>query len=222
MNKKELLYENYDTLIKKCVPGYQKIFRLMANGLNECTSDILDIGIGTGNLEKFIFEKFPQAKITGIDTSKKFIGIAASKYQNKKLKIINSDIKNYLLIKNKFSAIVSSLTIHHFEDAEKIGLFKKIYRSLKSDGVFINFDMIKPETKKDFLQARRNLFQNWKANGLSEDFIEKEKKEMEERDRLVELSKQKRWLKEIGFTFKIIYKSELFCVYKCTKKTRGH
>jgi tRNA (cmo5U34)-methyltransferase len=211
------LYENYDNLIIKCVPNYHKILQIITECIDTDKYEILDIGIGTGNLEEFIFNKFPQAKIVGIDTSADFLNIAKNKNINYQLQTVQADIRNYDIGEHKFDIILSSLAIHHFEDNEKYILFQGIYKALSDNGIFINFDMIKPETEEEYLKLSDQLFERWKEHGLSNDFIEEEKKEMAERDRLVELSKQKKWLEKIGFNFEIIFKDGLFCIYKCKK-----
>jgi len=218
IRKIESLYENYDALIIRCVPDYQKILQVITENINDADGEILDIGIGTGNLEKFIFQKFTEAKIIGVDTSLYFLNEAKAKFSNRKFKTVWADIRNYQMKKNKFDKILASLAIHHFEDNEKIKLFQDIYQALTENGIFINFDMIKPKTETELLKSKEKLFKKWKTEGLSNSFIEKEKKEMVKRDRLVELSKQKEWLEKIGFTFKVIYKKRLFCVYMCKKQ----
>jgi tRNA (cmo5U34)-methyltransferase len=211
------LYKNYDNLIIKCVPNYHKILQIITDCINIGKGNILDIGVGTGNLEKFIFNKFTQAKIVGIDTSADFLNIAKNKNINCQLQTVQADIKYYDIGEHEFDIILSSLAIHHFEDNEKYMLFQKVYRALNKNGVFINFDMVKPNTEKEYLKLMIQLFQIWKERGLSNDFIEEEKKEMAERDRLVELSQQKEWLEEVGFSFETVYEDGFFCIYKCKK-----
>ena len=215
--KTEALYENYDNLITKCVPDYRKILQTITDNIDDDKSEILDIGMGTGNLEEFIFQKFPQARVTGIDTSADFLNKTKMKYDTQQLQTVQADIRNYEMGENKFGKILASLAIHHFEDDEKKKLFQNIYQALTENGSFINFDMVKPETDEQFLKLQEELFQKWKDLGLTDDFIEEEKKEMAGRDRLVELSKQKEWLEEIGFNFEIIYEDGFFCIYVCKK-----
>lgn len=215
--KIEALYNNYDNLIVKCVPNYHKILETIANNIDGEKGEMLDIGVGTGNLEKFIFKKFPQAKITGIDTSAEFLNTAKKKYKAQQFKTVQADIKKYEMGENKFCNVLACLAIHHFEDEEKKKLFQNIYQALKENGNFINFDMIKPETEVQFKKLQGELFQRWRSKGLSENFIEQEKKEMSERDKLVELPKQKKWLEEIGFDFRVIYEDGFFCIYICKK-----
>lgn len=218
MSKNQIsLYNNYDELILKCVPSYNNIIKIIVDNIQDSNDKILDLGIGTGNLENFIFTKFPQANVLGIDISTKFTNIAKIKHPFKKLGLLNADIKKHHLGRKKFATILSALTIHHFEDNEKIKLFENIYKALKKDGLFINFDMIQPKTKKIFTELQIALLKEWRARGLTENFIKKEVIEMKERDRLVKLSKQKKWLEEIGFTFSVIYEDGFFCVYKCKK-----
>jgi tRNA (cmo5U34)-methyltransferase len=211
------LYENYDNLIIKCVPNYRKILQTITDNIDDAKNKILDIGIGTGNLEELLFKKLPQAKIVGIDTSAEFLKIAKNKNINYQLQTVQADIRNYDMGEHKFDIILSSLAIHHFEDNEKYILFQGIYKALNENGIFINFDMIKPETEEEYLKLNDQLFERWKEHGLSNDFIEEEKKEMAERDRLVELPKQKEWLEKIGFNFETVYEDGFFCIYKCKK-----
>ena len=215
--KQETLYENYDNLIPKCIPNYRKILQTVVDNMDDCAGEVLDIGIGTGNLEEFIFKKFPRARVIGIDTSAEFLNISKKKYGDKQLQTIRADIKNFKINKNKFDFILSSLTIHHFEDSEKKKLFLNIYKTLKNGGSFINFDMVDPETTGQLIQLQDELFRGWGRLGLTAKFIEKEKIEMTKRDRLVKLSKQKEWLEKIGFSFEVIYQSGLFCAYICKK-----
>jgi len=213
----ERLYENYDDLIIKCVLNYNKIMQIIADNVDSDRDTVLDIGIGTGNLEEVIFKKFPQTKIIGIDTAADFLNIAKNNNNAHQLQTVQADIRNYEMGECRFGKIFSSLTIHHFEDKEKRRLFKNIYKALNDKGMFINFDMINPEFEDEVIKLRKRLFQRWEAQGLSKGFIEEEKKEMAERDKLVELSKQKKWLEKIGFIFKIIYEDGFFCVYLCEK-----
>ena len=211
------LYDDYDNLIIRCIPNYHKILQIVVEDINDDKNEILDIGIGTGNLEEFIFQKFPKAKITGIDTSANFLNKAKLKFDNLQLQTIQGDIRSYKIEKNKFSKILASLAIHHFEDQEKKDLFQKIYQALPINGIFINFDMVKPKTEEQLSKLQEELFLQWKNEGLTNDFIEIEKIEMKERDRLTRLSIQKEWLEKIGFTFTILYENGLFCIYKCIK-----
>lgn len=211
-----MLYNNYDNLIIKCVPDYEKMLKLLVKNIPKKSKKILDLGVGTGNIEKNIFEKYPQAIVEGIDISERLLRIAKEKYKKFKFVPLKKDIRKFLFKNKKYDCIISGLTIHHMEDDEKRKIFRNIFGALKKGGIFINFDMVLPE-KNNLDQMREKLFLRMKKQGLSAEFISMERKEMKERDRLSKIKIQKNWLKEIGFSFKILYKKGLFTVYACKK-----
>ena len=47
---------------------------------------------------------------------------------------------NYELPKEDYDTVISALSIHHLENEEKKKLFSRIYDSLPTDGVFVNYD----------------------------------------------------------------------------------
>lgn len=210
------LYDNYDNLITKCVPNYEMAMIKAADNLSDLEGNILDIGIGTGNLEKHIFKKSSNYHVIGLDTSLDFLNIASSKYLNNNLEIIVGDIRDFKF-SNNYTNIISSLCIHHFENKQKQKIFSDIYKALRPGGCFINFDMVKPDSNKKLSLLKQKLYAFWANNNLNEEFIDQEKQEMRDRDRLVTLTMQKQWLEKLGFKFDLLYLEGLFCIYKCTK-----
>ena len=45
-----------------------------------------------------------------------------------------------------FDAVISALSIHHLEDADKLKLFAQIYKNLPDGGIFANYDQFCAET----------------------------------------------------------------------------
>jgi SAM-dependent methyltransferase len=211
---KNSLYDNYDELVVRCLPEYNFLLEIVARTVCRVGS-IVDLGCGTGNLARLIFQTIPTVKVKGIDASVKFLAIADNKNAGYNFYPILEDVLNFNPGRSVQDCIVSSFAIHHFEDDEKIKLFRKIFRSLKPGGVFVNLDMVEPE--KNYQEAIENFLAQMKENGLSAEFIEAERKEMVERDRPVRLSTQKKWLEEIGFEFEVLCDIGLFAVYVCQK-----
>ncbi|MDA3815681.1 MAG: class I SAM-dependent methyltransferase [Patescibacteria group bacterium] len=208
------LYNNYDELVVKCLPEYYFLLEIVAQAIGDVES-IVDLGCGTGNLARAIFQALPSIEIKGIDISEEFLMIAKNKNADYRFLPFLADILNYNFGQYKQECIVSSFTIHHFKDSEKQALFKNISQALKSDGIFINCDMVEPE--ENYQLAVDDFLSRMRLKGLSKEFVEAEKREMAERDRPAKLSNQKRWLKKIGFQFELLYDDGLFAIYICRK-----
>lgn len=207
------LYSNYDKLVVKCLPEYPFLLKMVVGAVgNAC--GIIDLGCGTGNLARLIFQTHPQATILGIDSSEEFLAVAKAKCRGFDFRPVLDNILDLNLEQCACECIVSSFTIHHFDDSEKLVLFEKIFRALKPGGTFINLDMVKP---KNYPKAVSKFLAKMKESGLSARFIEAERQEMIERDRPVSLSTQKKWLEQIGFEFELIHDANLFAVYCCKK-----
>lgn len=210
---KSRLYSDYDRLVIRCLPEYYLLMGIVIRAIRS-SAKVIDLGCGTGNLAKLIFQAFPQVEIWGVDSSAEFLAIAREKCRGYNFRAILADIMSFDLERCEKDCIVSSFVIHHLKDCEKIRLFEEIYQSLKSGGIFFNLDMVKP---RNYRQAVSKFLYKMKERGLSTEFIEVEKKEMVKRDQPVSLKKQKKWLEEIGFKFELLYNSGLFAVYSCKK-----
>lgn len=107
---------------------------------------LLDLGCGTGLELDEIFKINPTVRVTGIDLSKDMLEKIKEKHSDK-LDQINLIVDNYFdydLGLCEFDGALSVETLHHFTHEEKIGLYKKIYKSLKENGFYIETDYIAP------------------------------------------------------------------------------
>lgn len=131
--------------------------------------EILDIGCGTGLELKAMFEKSPNALITGIDLAKEMLDKLTDKYRDKKNQL-NLMIGSYLEVpfgKDKFDYAVSVMTLHHFLHEQKVDLYKKVYESLKPGGIYIEGDYTVStiEEEKKFLEE---YFEVRKAHNIED------------------------------------------------------
>ena len=91
---------------------------------------VLDIGCGTGILEKYLLEKSP-AKITAVDFAAGMIEVAKEKYKNRNIDFRAMDI--YDLDENeKFDKILMYNVFPHFLNQEAI--IEKCSKHLKPNG----------------------------------------------------------------------------------------
>lgn len=195
-------YGYYDDFIKKVVPGYEKIHKIVIKLLNYPKKKklrILDLGIGTGKTAKAILDKFPNATIDGYDISPNMMSVAKNslkEYKNR-VNFTVEDIKD-ISFTEKYDSCVSVLAIHHLDANEKKELYKKIFLALNSKGIFINGDKIKQETEKEETKKKAE----WKSvliKNLGEKVGLEKFKLFEKEDIPDTFSDQLNWLKQAGF-----------------------
>jgi tRNA (cmo5U34)-methyltransferase len=198
----EKLSKEYDEKITKIIPYYHELVKALINSIPFNKQDkikILDLGCGTGTITKKIKERFPNSYITSLDLVEDMIEIAKIKlkdYEN--IEFVVGDFSTFDF-DNEYDAIVSSLAIHHIkEDSGKIDLFKKIFNSLKENGVFYNSDVLLGNSK-----FSQNINTEIFKNILKKNFNEEEIKEFEKNAKAIDypstLIDQLKWLEEVGF-----------------------
>ena len=101
---------------------------------------ILDLCTGTGDLAAILKEKYPEAKVIGVDFSEKMLEIARRKHTD--IEFLEADCTNLPFEDESFDLCTISFGLRNIEDMEKA--LNEIYRVLKKGGIFINLDLGKP------------------------------------------------------------------------------
>lgn len=101
---------------------------------------ILDLCTGTGDLAGILKEKYPQAKIIGVDFSKNMLEIANKKHPD--IEFIEADCTILPFEDESFDLCIISFGLRNIENMEKA--VTEIFRVLKKGGFFINIDLGKP------------------------------------------------------------------------------
>jgi tRNA (cmo5U34)-methyltransferase len=141
------LADHYDEVIMKRIPQYGKFTDVFFSLLPYAADDkieVLDLGIGTGNIAQRLLEKYPHAKLVGVDVSSKMLQQSSLKLAPVKtrIKLTQGDLGALPSI-GPFDLVYSVLAIHHLSNEDKQVLFKKIYTQLKPRGIFILIDVMK-------------------------------------------------------------------------------
>jgi SAM-dependent methyltransferase len=130
--------------------GYRKIAELIPSG----TMKILDLGCGTGLELDEIFKRLPQVSVTGIDLTQAMLDKLQQKHPGKNLNLVCG---NYFEInpgENTYDTVISFETMHHFSREEKVGLYRKLHKVLRSNGAYIEADyMVTEQALEDQLHA---------------------------------------------------------------------
>lgn len=123
----------------------------------ENASKILVLGCGSGlEIERIKFK----SQVTAIDISEKMIAKLEEKplHPEVALKTICGSFLDIDFGEEQFDIVLSCYAMHHFNEKQKINLYKKINKSLKAGGVFINGDSMSKnlaEEKDKLIRAEK-------------------------------------------------------------------
>jgi len=188
-------------------------------------SRIADLGAGTGNLSKKIFESYPNVIIDSVDFSENMLSEAKnvlSQFEGN-YSIITEDFFEYKLKNNAYDAVVSSFAIHHARDLKVYkNLYQNIFNSLTENGIFICCDVI--EGDNDFLSSLSE--KDW-SNFLSSQGYKKEEiydilDGYHKEDSPISIREHFNLLKDVDFkSVDVIWKKYNFGIYVGIKNNKG-
>jgi tRNA (cmo5U34)-methyltransferase len=201
----------YDAWVKKAVPCYEEVFSIATELVPLDPGDeikVLDLGAGTGLFSERILQKFPHATFVLYDVAPQMLDVARDRFKRHKnrFEFVVDDYRNIRRVE-RVDLVISSLSIHHLDDADKRDLFRGIYHVLKNGGAFINIDQIRGETE----HFRQLYWSSWlekvRQAGAEEERIQDSIERRRKYDKDSLLSDQLLWLHEAGFV-------NADCVYK--------
>lgn len=122
--------------------------------------NLLDIGCGGGNYSLMMLSKIPDLNCTLVDLSKPMLDKAferVSKKTNRKVEILQGDIRDIQLPENHFDIILAGAVLHHLrDDFDWETTFEKLFKLLKPDGCLMISDLITQDTEllNDYIWER--------------------------------------------------------------------
>lgn len=105
---------------------------------------VLDLGTGTGALAAMVAEAFPEAHLTLLDGAPAMVEKAAEALGARGTGVVADFAEP--LPDGPFDAVVSSLAIHHLDDAGKASLYARAFGALRPGGVFVNAEQVLGDT----------------------------------------------------------------------------
>jgi tRNA (cmo5U34)-methyltransferase len=118
---------------------------------------VLEICCGQGLLAKQVLKRFPQSSVRGLDGSPGMLDAAQARLSGFGARfssaLFDLGLNDWREQEAPVWAILSSLAIHHLEDAGKATLFQAVYRLLEPGGVFLIADLIRQESKTGMAYA---------------------------------------------------------------------
>jgi len=211
----------FDEIINMIIPHYEKMIQALVDTIpfeKSANIKVLDLGCGTGNVSYKIKKRFPNSEIICLDIAENMIKMAKNKlaeYDDITFKIM--DFRN-INFKNEFNVVISSLAIHHLIDDEKKKIYKHIYDSLRSRGVFYNADIIlgsNDELQNIYMEKWiQHMLKKLSKKEIDTIWLPKHKRE----DLPAKIIDHITWMEDLGFEgIDVVWKHYYFGVYGGTK-----
>lgn len=116
---------------------WEKSYEAFAALLPTDCQSILDLGCGTGLELDQIWQRSPAIAVTGVDLCQNMLDRLHEKHKGKNLTLVCRDYFQYDFGSDKWDAVISFESLHHFFPEPKEALYQKIYHSLKKGGIFL-------------------------------------------------------------------------------------
>lgn len=150
----EARLDGYDAHMLTEIDGAREFYPFTAQCLPDSAAQVLDLGCGTGLELEFFFARNPGAQVTGIDLSAGMLNALKEKFPNENLTLVQASYFDYPLGTGIFDAAVSVESLHHFTQAQKTALYRKLHAALKDGGCFVLTDYFaEDETREAFCFA---------------------------------------------------------------------
>lgn len=165
----EARLDSYDAHMLNAIEGAAEFYPFTASHLPQTPgAAILDLGCGTGLELEQLYRTNPTACVTGIDLSDGMLRALRAKFPGKSLTLICGSYFEVPLPMHSYDAAVSVESLHHFTQAEKIPLYRKLHDALNKDGYFILTDYFAPSDADEQLY-RQELLRLKQENGITDD-----------------------------------------------------
>jgi len=151
-----------------CIESATEFYPFTARCLPTDSADILDLGCGTGLELEYYFPLSPESRITGIDLAPGMLNALREKFPEKHLTLIQGSYFDVSFGESCFDAAVSVESLHHFTQAEKLPLYRKLHASLKDNAFFILTDYFAPTDEYEAFY-RQELLRLKAEQGIADD-----------------------------------------------------
>lgn len=147
--------KSYDDTVSGSDKEYRAVFErydeILEEVANKAEGNVLEFGVGTGNLSKKIIEK--GQKLIGVEPSVAMRDVVKEKYPT--LQVYDGDFLEFPTIPGTVDSIISTYAFHHLTDIEKEEAIRKYVSILPLHGKIIFADTVfeTEKAKKDTIEA---------------------------------------------------------------------
>jgi tRNA (cmo5U34)-methyltransferase len=163
----------YDQSVRKSIPYYDSFHEAAIDLVAVCKANPsiwIDTGCGTGTLVEKAYRLFPETRFFLSDPSPAMLKIAASKLSGRDRIVILPPVETKdMFIEEEADVITAIQSLHYQKPAERVRSVQNCYRLLKSGGVFVTFENIRPLTKRGIEIGKANWRRYEVSAGKSEE-----------------------------------------------------
>jgi tRNA (cmo5U34)-methyltransferase len=128
--------------IRAEVPRYDELQRATIDAIPFTPARVLELGIGTGETTRHVLERFPDASITGLDSSPAMVFRARELGIDVRLARMEDPLPD-----GPWDLVIAVLSVHHLTDQGKRDLFRRVRdesRSLVIGDVMLVEEQVTP------------------------------------------------------------------------------
>lgn len=138
----------YDERISKSIPYYDAFNEQILDILQQrgaMSGEWLDLGCGTGTLALQAHTRFPDFHFVLADPSDHMLKLAQEKLAALAVEWICAGSEQLAVFPDRFQVVTAVQSHHYLRPDERAQVVKKIFASLKEDGIFLAFENVAPE-----------------------------------------------------------------------------
>jgi tRNA (cmo5U34)-methyltransferase len=128
---------NYLEMIRREVPGFDRLQEATVGAVPFPPGRVLDLGIGTGETSRRLLEAYPDAKITGLDSSPDMVFRAREMGIEVRLARMEDPLPD-----GPWDLVVAVLSVHHLTSEQKQDLFRRVREHSKA---FVLADVVEAD-----------------------------------------------------------------------------
>jgi tRNA (cmo5U34)-methyltransferase len=207
----------YDQDRSRLIPNCDTFYRWAIDLIPSEAETVADLGAGSGLLSVLIRNRLPDAHIHLVDFSAPMLALARARFAGDPRIFYHQADYVTSPLPSPVSAVLSSLSIHHLDDADKRIVFQRVYDALPAGGVFINADQVAGPTPALDARYKALWLQQVREAGATEQQIADSLYRRQE-DRCATVEDQLAWMRAAGFAdADCWYKENCFAVFSGTK-----
>ncbi|MFL7810719.1 MAG: methyltransferase domain-containing protein, partial [Anaerolineae bacterium] len=150
--------DGYDAHMEETVASFEEFYRAVASPIarTEAPIRVLDLGCGTGLEIAAILERAPNARIVGIDLSKRMLDKLRERYAARmdQITLREASYLDLPAYEEGYDYVLAVMTLHHLLPEAKRALYEQIYEVLLPGGAYIEGDYAVTPEKEEMLLRR--------------------------------------------------------------------
>jgi tRNA (cmo5U34)-methyltransferase len=113
--------ETYLDAIRADIPRYDELQEATIEAIPFPPARVLELGVGTGETTKRLLERYPDAKVTGLDSQPEMVFKAREHGIEVRLVRMQDPLPD-----GPWDLVISVLSVHHLDEEQKRDLFRRV------------------------------------------------------------------------------------------------